>query len=350
MVESFESFKANYDKNHPLAAVFNKMSPLSDFEMHHEYYVQMLYNGETVDLTKYKNELKKHVHTFISEELEYGEQMDYNRFHECMLMLQKAGASKEELEKVDSVFLNMILKFLRKDLNYGFSVFWDNNLTYLIARENYYRDIRIGTTEDELHFQSVVFANHRCDFNKVIEESYVMFLKWVQQCYYYYRRRPDLCEKEYQYASFIEEITALCVSCCRNNCDFDSMSEYILFRERFKTKNEKKKLKKFVRTVIDWVSGYGERPLRLLTCFGILSIIFTLTYFFLPGINGLPEGVIDRVIASVYFYITTCLTVGYGEIHPSSSCAMIVVMINEILGFVIGGSFISLYLRKIFRY
>lgn len=350
MVETYEEFKSNYDKKHPLAAVLNKEDLLSDFEMHHEYYVQILYNGTDVDMSGYKEELTKHARYLVNNELVCVNQVDYNRYHECMLMLQKAGASKEELENVDSVFLTKVLDFLRDELEYGFSVFWDTNLTFLIARESFYRDIRIGTTERELHFQSTIFSNHRCDFNKVIEESYVMFLKWVQQCYYYYQRRPEHCDAEYQYAPFIEEITALCVTCCRNNCDFDRMSDYILFREKFKTQNEKKKAKKIVRKFVGIISGYGERPLRLLICFGILAVVFSITYFFLPGINGLPDNVFDRGIASIYFYITTCLTIGYGEIHPVTSGAMLVVMLNEILGFVIGGSFISLYLRKIFRY
>lgn len=350
MVEPYEEFKRNYSQTHPLAAVFNKNDTMSDFQMHHEYYIQVLYNGTAVDMLEYKEELTKHALNLVNGELIRQSTVDYNRYHECLLMLQKAGASKEELEKVDSVFLSRCYDYLNEELRDSFSLFWDSDLSFLIARENIYQDIRMGTTEYELKFQANIFTAHRSDFNKIIEESYVMFLKWVQQCYYYYQRRPKQCDYEYQYASFIEEITALCVTCCRNNCDFDRMSDYILFREKFKTKNEKKKAKKFIRLIEEKIAGYGEQPMRLLGCFAILAIVFSSIYFFSPGIEGLPENLVDRAIASLYFYITTCLTIGYGEIHPISSGAMIIVMFNEILGFAIGGAFISLYLRKIFRY
>ena len=350
MIESYEEFKKNYAKTHPLAVVINAENPLSDFEMHHEYYIHVLYNGIDVDMSGYKRELTKHVQKLISDDLVHENQVDYNRYHECMLMLQKAGTSKKELEEIDSTFLSRVFDFLRNDLMRDFSIFWDNNMAFLIFRESFYKDIRIGTTEHELYFQSIIFTNHRCDFNTVIVESYVMFLKWVQQCYYYYQRRPTYCDAEYQYAPFIEEITALCVTCCKENCGFTRMSNYIMFREKFITDKEKKKVKKIVRKAVGVIAGYGERPMRLLICFGILAVVFSVTYFFLPGIVGLPDNAFDRVIASLYFYITTCLTIGYGEIYPETSWAMMVVMLNEILGFVIGGSFISLYLRKIFRY
>ena len=49
------------------------------------------------------------------------------------------------------------------------------------------------------------------------------------------------------------------------------------------------------------------------------------------------------------FFVTTSLTIGYGDIKPETSFSRIVVMINQIVGFFLSGSLVTLYLRKWFR-
>ena len=70
----------------------------------------------------------------------------------------------------------------------------------------------------------------------------------------------------------------------------------------------------------------------------------------IKGIYNVNEDFIATIIAIIYFNITTMLTGAFGDMYAVNSLTRISVIIEEILGFGVIGSFITLTLRKIFRY
>ncbi|MDQ0971177.1 hypothetical protein QFZ31_001055 [Neobacillus niacini] len=103
-------------------------------------------------------------------------------------------------------------------------------------------------------------------------------------------------------------------------------------------------------------TGFGEKPERLWYIYIILQIVFLFINFPFKWrpleYKGLDSelGTFNKIVSTFYFNSTTMLTSVYGDISPMNSVTRLVVVLQQVLGFVISGSFIALFLRKIFRF
>ena len=104
--------------------------------------------------------------------------------------------------------------------------------------------------------------------------------------------------------------------------------------------------------LFDFFVGYGEKPFRIIRLILLYHFLF-LILFLIPifEFNNLPANISwKKIISIVYFNNTTMLTVGYGDIYLKDILTKLVVSIQQIFGFLITGSFITLSLRKMFRF
>lgn len=350
---SVAEYKKQYYSKHPLAEA---MGGISDFEAELFFYIDEVSMDNPVIGEEHRKGLERLALSFIKDQLPHKEVDEFigttGDWFQLMFMLQKCGLSKNELEEWDDKFYSGYFeKKLKPEAEIDFSTFWYLNLNFLDFRFDYYSRIRIGTTERELMDQFLIFQKFRGEINGIRIEDYRSFLGWVKHCCFYYKNLPHQLDASLsRYTDFIEQILAWGIAECRNNAEFRLLSRYIVYREELITSKEPRRWKKEVRKLVGWFTGYGEKPCRLLWLFSGLAVLFTVVYCVLPGIDGVEGSAIEKIVSALYLYVTTSLTVGYGDITPTTSLAKVIVMVNEVAGFCIGGAFISLSLRKLFRY
>lgn len=131
---------------------------------------------------------------------------------------------------------------------------------------------------------------------------------------------------------------------------FDEYSDAVYIYEKNRCKST------FTRKALDWYCGYGEHPFNILKMGFAINVVFLFIYFFnyrnLFQLNNIAynDSKIKLFIDILYFNVTTIITVGYGDIYPLNSLTKILVMCQQILGFIFTTSFVTLFLRKLFRY
>ncbi|MGA2298692.1 MAG: potassium channel family protein, partial [FCB group bacterium] len=140
--------------------------------------------------------------------------------------------------------------------------------------------------------------------------------------------------------------------------DLYSIDVYNFEKIRYYYKREEKernilgKSYLFIKYLPRLITGYGEKPQFLIIFYFFLLILFSsaylLPFFEFNYSNGATN--ISKFISFLYFSCTTMLTIGYGDITPKNELTMLIVMLQQIIGFLTAGSFIALYLRKLFRY
>lgn len=126
--------------------------------------------------------------------------------------------------------------------------------------------------------------------------------------------------------------------------------KYILW-ERVKNKKSNTNLWSwFFSYLTDLLSGYSTKPVKVIFTSIIVTIFYSLFYFF----NGVPSGQhsgMSALLESIYFSFTTFAALGYGDLSYSSvQPIMRLISATEAL---IGVIFISLFIvvlaRKVFR-
>lgn len=341
-MDYYEEFKEEY-----LSQFGNKIATLylgmeiPECEIKLYYYIDY-YRKYPCKIVKYKDEIREITKQII--ENVYNDDSRYYLFLDAMKLLQLISESKEYLIELDRQFyIKVYYNILEcKD------DFWEKILNFLRFRKKYYDKINIEVWVSELKNLKKIFIRKRKELNEITAYYPHLFLELSNYYFYYYERVA--CSKE-ECGYYGMNILLMCVTYCKNNNLMKEMSNYIYQLEKLRTSLVKSKKIRIKRYIFDIMCGYGEKPLRLLIVYFILAIIFTFIYSLIPGISKISEMTgFDRIVSSLYFYNTTSLTIGYGDIQPLNSIAMIIVMLNQTLGFIIGGSFISLYLRKIFRY
>lgn len=89
------------------------------------------------------------------------------------------------------------------------------------------------------------------------------------------------------------------------------------------------------------LSNYGHSPIRVLTSFATLTLLFALIYLVFPQIiTGLKH---HDLIKSIYFSIVTMTTLGFGDMHAGDSwVAQILVIFQVLFGYLLLGSLITM--------
>lgn len=106
--------------------------------------------------------------------------------------------------------------------------------------------------------------------------------------------------------------------------------------------------------VLDWLWGYGERPLRLL----FFSLVFCLLWaclYFVTGLNVGGECVAAWSVADPFHHLFQCLyfsfvtftTLGYGDLSPCTVAGRALAMVQAFSGVFIMGLFVSANVRKL---
>ncbi|PAB59188.1 hypothetical protein [Anaeromicrobium sediminis] len=258
---------------------------------------------------------------------------------------ERVHLNKELFSYMEKKFLHMIEKDGFQE-NFGIIVDW-----YTYLKNNYYKDFRVETSERELYFLKNIIIKNKIHYeNMKIENPYII-LKFSECIFYFYNDLSE--EKQNNYKYFYQNILLDRIKICKNMNDHDDLSKSIYLYNR-----EKLKGKKFISWFLDYFCGYGEYPQKIIRLFFILHIIFFILML-CPFTEIAHNGVIlksrtnvnmSEVVDIIYFNNSNMLIRGWGKFFPNNSLTKVIVMIEEVLGFVVGGSFVTLTLRKIFRF
>lgn len=221
-------------------------------------------------------------------------------------------------------------------------------------RTDYYYDImEIGTTESELHTLENIYKKYEQELEQLKNDSPPIFLSYTGMVYHFYRFLPKLTDRNYD--NFYKYFMLNRIAVLRNIGEYEKMSKsiYMFYKE------QKKKMKSWRliwHHILDFGTGYGEKPERLLIIFLFLNVVLFFTFYpfenspiELDGID--PENnKFENAIDVIYFNTTTMLSNLYGNISPANWVARLIVIFEQVAGFVLTGSFIALFLRKLFRH
>ncbi|MEG6586477.1 hypothetical protein [Dendrosporobacter sp. 1207_IL3150] len=268
-----------------------------------------------------------------------------------------ANLTQEDLSKILlGVCLNALEKFPEREVSNLESTLKDIFKWYDF-RANIEKIVPVYYVEaDVLQFMNLYYSN-QAKFSVVKSETPSTFLHFTACIHYLYSRLA--VDRRFQYKDFFRQIMLERISVLKNMGAFNEMSESIvLYHEEFQ-KSITDKSKFLVSWAMGFFTGYGEKPFRLLWV--LLGLLFSFTilyypnpfgwgYFVIKGVGEPGQGMIDTLIALLYFNSTTMLTAAYGDMYALNSVTRIAVVFEQILGFVVIGSLISLVLRKMFRY
>lgn len=138
----------------------------------------------------------------------------------------------------------------------------------------------------------------------------------------------------------------------RDDYLFDEYSEAVYVYEKNKGSYT------FKRRMLDYFCGFGEYPINILKVALLTNMMVCLIFFidrelslnWLELTNIRKDNTLDFMVDVIYFNMTTLFTIGYGDIFPLNSITKLLVVFQEISGFIFTTSFITLFLRKLFRY
>lgn len=122
---------------------------------------------------------------------------------------------------------------------------------------------------------------------------------------------------------------------------------YMLHRHAFTAEHERLSLR--VRAIRGWLSsmlmnflwGYGERPMRLLFVTVLGIVLFGSVQYLLDGVPGEGFG------AHVYFSGITFMTIGYGDLAPKGLLPRLLAVLEGAVGISVIGMLIASWTKKI---
>jgi len=119
-----------------------------------------------------------------------------------------------------------------------------------------------------------------------------------------------------------------------------------LYYQRTITKNESDIIKKVGRKVLDWISGYGTKPFRMLLSIIVIIVLFGTLYYCCPTLSY--HGV-NTWIEHIYASGITFFAVGYGDLYPLNITTKMVSLVEAFLGVTATSYFLVLLSRKVIR-
>lgn len=290
--------------------------------------------------------------------LEYfNEEVHYEFLYIMTLLSKEAELEKKEILRIDEEISNIIKYKIKKEINEGKGILEIINyiLEYFQEKAVFFDVLEIKDInyKDGSIFQDI-FKYRREDLNVLSNNKNSYYYGLINIIYFYYK--VYLTEKIPTY--LLEKILREKVLLSRDLGLLEEMSDSIYAYSKFRMK--RKKVKSFI---LDFLIGYGEKPFRLIRAYIVFQIIFISIYIspFLysslsslklegGGITYTETSLIKLIVDIFYFNNTTVFTIGYGDIYPSSLLSKIIVAFQQALGFSLTGGFVSLWLRKMFRF
>jgi hypothetical protein len=261
-------------------------------------------------------------------------------------MTNESGINNQTKERLDNSLINFSQKKFSEELQANdFDITLEDIVNWYYFRVDYYKVIKIGTTETELHFlQRIVESNPR-EFERIKFELPFLFISFSHCIKWFYDRLPKIKDKNYN--TFFRRIMLGKIYVYKNLGELELMSETIYNYYKSKKGNRS------IKWALDYFTGFGEKPFRLIKLYLALHLFFCLIMF-LPifKLKGIEDNYsfFEKAVRIFYFNNTTFLTIGYGDISPDNIPTMLVAIIEQILGFIAAGAFVTLTLRKLFRF
>lgn len=271
----------------------------------------------------------------------------YDEFYFVLSLLERIDYNASELDRMEVACHENIQDILSSLKQKKFEEYFYENLNNLNLFVKHTRKSNYKLDRLELNYQSDIFYKNYKDVVHIGMDNPNSIVDWFLLYKSIYNRRAAF--DKYTYNNVYFTLLQMSIQKCKEMNRVECLSEYIIEREKFLTKKEKNIFKCcFRKYVLGIILGYGERVENVVLSILIFGIIMSGVYMKID-VDGLPESGCERIIASCYFFVTTSLTIGYGDIKPETSFSRIVVMINQIVGFFLSGSLVTLYLRKWFR-
>lgn len=268
-----------------------------------------------------------------------------------------ANFTQTDLSKILlGVCLNALKKFPDREVTNLESILKDI-IEWYDFRANIEKVVHVDYVEADILQLMNLYYNHQPNFSVVKSAIPITFLHFSVCIHYLYSHLA--VDRRYKYKEFFRQIMLERISILKNMGAFDELSESIVLYHEEIQKSITEKSIFLVSWAMGFFTGYGEKPFRLLWLLLVLLISFTILYypnpfglgcFDIKGVGEPGQDVVDTVIAILYFNSTTMLTAAYGDMYALNSVTRIAVVLEQILGFVVIGSLISLVLRKMFRY
>lgn len=261
----------------------------------------------------------------------------------------EAKFAKEENEEIDNRLIEAVKVQIDKILRDNTIPFVDkiSELNYWFRMHNQFlAGMELTSQVGTFKYLKSILENYVSDFEglKTISPiTYVYFIEFLKSMYKSSPEDYKVQLKPYYRKKCLEEIIV-----ARNAGLFDGYEE--LLKDYYTVKHEKQPWKNWC---FDKLAGYGEKPWKLVWLFFGVNLFFAVIFHF---------GSFEFQIAThqktsslnffdfLYFNNTTMLTVGYGDIYPKGAGTRIIVGILQICGFVISGTAVALFLRKLFRF
>jgi hypothetical protein len=265
-----------------------------------------------------------------------------------------AGIEQEKRGDIDTELIHRLEKYYSKllkteDFNIAITLILE---WYYYRTDFYYPIMNIGTTETELYFLEYVYKKYEKCLEQLKSDSPPTYLSYTGVVHYFYINLPQILDKNYD--RFYRYIMLNRITVLRSIGEYEKMSEtiYMFYKGQ---KKKKKGWGVIWSNILDLGTGYGEKPYRLIVIFLILQFIFFFIFYPYPNsairLGGIEEsnGLFENSIDIIYFNMTTMLSNLYGNIPPVNWVAKLIVILQQVIGFIISGSFIALFLRKLFR-
>lgn len=348
----------DYRRNHfsSIASLAFSMSNPADIEIEN-FGLKMEYYWDCKNELKYFQsdilKLWEDFFYFIESSLD-----GYESFKSDLLFLAKltrlSNISEEKREELDTQLLNFIDKNYPRDFTYSFH----EKLEYILGWAKFrildgYIDImRLGVSIREVENLKHFWNNNETEFLRLRNEkpSYAkMYYNVLSDCFDRFSE-----EMNSRFVSLYKSVSLWIMEVLKKE---DSSSEYsdVVIKYRRIARKNKRGFKLYWDYILDYVTGYGEKPHFLIGYFLASILGFTILYypysfsvFEFKGINK-EDYWLTSLINVTYFNFTTMISNLYGNISPENELAKSVVILQQILGFTLSGSFIALFLRKVFR-
>lgn len=335
-----------------LAYSLGKDDEISNFEFEMDYYWYC------------KDDLKKHQPKIFNLWKEYFRL--FKIYHETEIdrlrtnlsqlgsLTFNAGIGKEARGDLDTKLLRLLENYYTFVLrNQSFIKSLSEILKwYNFRTEYYYKIMNIGTTETELYMLEYIYNNYEQELEKLRTDSPHVFLSYSGFVHHFYVNLPKYRDRNYDY--FYRYIMRSRTAVFKHIGEYEEMSNNIFVYYKGQ-KRGKKGIKIVWDNILDYCTGYGEKPQRLLMVFFSLQVIFFFLLYPYPNsiveLSGLnpSNNTFENSIDILYFNTTTFVSNVYGNIVPVNWFAKLLVVIQQLLGFVVTGTLIALFLRKIFR-